>query len=218
MTDPPSNSGLTPFQLEMAELFFNMPTSRGFLLAGGGALLAQNLTSRPTFDLDFFTSPQGETVSKAAQSLIEATKQRGWQIETLRDHETFRRLVIHGPEDLVIDLALDSVPELDIAASSAGPTFHREELAGRKVIALFNRAAARDFLDVYVLSRTFDKGLMLQRAWEVDHGFSEVVFAQMLEMLNRYSDFDLGLDPTLDPVQVRNFFASWAQQLRSSGK
>jgi hypothetical protein len=48
--------GLPPFQLE-AQMFFALPASRGFLLAGGAALLAQHLTARPTEDLDFFTAP-----------------------------------------------------------------------------------------------------------------------------------------------------------------
>jgi len=33
-------SGLTDFQIEVARLFFRLPASDGFLLAGGGALLA----------------------------------------------------------------------------------------------------------------------------------------------------------------------------------
>ena len=49
--------GLPPFQLEVARMFFALPASRGFLLAGGAALLAQRLTARPTEDLDFFTAP-----------------------------------------------------------------------------------------------------------------------------------------------------------------
>jgi hypothetical protein len=32
---------LTAFQLEVARLFFSLPESKGFLLAGGAALLAQ---------------------------------------------------------------------------------------------------------------------------------------------------------------------------------
>ena len=50
--------GLPPFQLEVARMFFALPASRGFLLAGGAALLAQHLTARPTEDLDFFTAPE----------------------------------------------------------------------------------------------------------------------------------------------------------------
>jgi hypothetical protein len=48
---------LTAFQMEVARLFFALPGSAGFLLAGGAALVAQHLTTRPTEDLDFFTTP-----------------------------------------------------------------------------------------------------------------------------------------------------------------
>lgn len=48
---------LSAFQSEVARLFFALPASQGFLLAGGAALLAQHLTARPTEDLDFFTPP-----------------------------------------------------------------------------------------------------------------------------------------------------------------
>jgi hypothetical protein len=51
-----NESDLSAFQLELARLFFALPASQGFLLAGGAALLAQHLTARPTEDLDFFTA------------------------------------------------------------------------------------------------------------------------------------------------------------------
>ena len=41
-------SGPSAFQIEVAKLFFSLPASEGFLIAGGGALLATGLTSRPT--------------------------------------------------------------------------------------------------------------------------------------------------------------------------
>jgi hypothetical protein len=49
--------GLPAFQLEVARPFFALPASKGFLLAGGAALL-EHLTARPTEDLDFFTAPE----------------------------------------------------------------------------------------------------------------------------------------------------------------
>ena len=57
-TGAEGNLGLAAFQLEVARLFFALPASKGFLLAGGAALLAQHLTTRPTEDLDFFTAPR----------------------------------------------------------------------------------------------------------------------------------------------------------------
>jgi Nucleotidyl transferase AbiEii toxin, Type IV TA system len=54
---------LSGFQLEVARLFFALPASQGFLLAGGAALLAQHLTARPTEDLDFFTAPEHDMIA-----------------------------------------------------------------------------------------------------------------------------------------------------------
>ena len=56
-----SRPGLPAFQLEVARVFFALPASNGFVLAGGAALLAQHLTARPTEDLDFFTAPTAAT-------------------------------------------------------------------------------------------------------------------------------------------------------------
>jgi hypothetical protein len=58
-------SALTEFQVEVAQAFFALPASDGFLLAGGAALLAQQLTTRPTQDLDFFTSPRAGDMQQA---------------------------------------------------------------------------------------------------------------------------------------------------------
>src|SRR6266550_4024666 len=98
------------------------------------------------------------------------------------------RLLVQGPEDLLVDLALDSAPGRPASASIAGPTFAPDELAGRKVIALFDRAAARDFVDVYALSRRFTKTALLDLAREVDSGFDVHVFVDMLRHLARYGD------------------------------
>ena len=46
-------------------------------------------------------------------------------------------------------------------ASLIGPTFAPEELAGRKVVALFDRAEARDFADVFELSEHYSRDALL---------------------------------------------------------
>lgn len=42
-----SQPGLGEFQLEIATVFFAPPESKRFLLAGGGALIAQGLVEAP---------------------------------------------------------------------------------------------------------------------------------------------------------------------------
>ena len=100
--------GLTPFQVEVVRLFFELPASAGFLLAGGAALVAQHLTDRPTQDLDFFTQVGGSAVADARDQFEAAAAARGWTVERVRDEDTFCRLVVSGPEDLLVDLAFDA--------------------------------------------------------------------------------------------------------------
>lgn len=208
-----NTTSLTEFQLEVAREFFTLPESRGFLLAGGGALAAQELTHRPTHDLDFFTGPGRGDVATACDAFENAATARGWSVERVRDTETFRRLVVLGPDSLLVDLALDTPPSRPPVASVAGPTFDLEELAGRKTLALFDRAEARDFTDVFLLVDHFGKDILLKRASEVDGGFDRQVFSQMLGTLARFEDAEL---PIADGVkaELRAFFEEWAQELR----
>jgi hypothetical protein len=126
------SEGLTGFQIAVAKLFFDLPASAGFLLAGGAALLAQHLTARPTQDLDFFTRPGAGDVRRARDEFTAAANAQGWSVDNIQDSEAFCRLPVRGPEDLLIDIALDSAPGRPVTASIAGPTFAPEELAGRK--------------------------------------------------------------------------------------
>jgi len=96
--------GLPPFQLEVARMFFALPASKGFLLAGGAALLAQHLTGRPTEDLDFFTAPERGHVPAARDALEAAARQRGWITERIHDGDTFCRMVIRSADSGVADM------------------------------------------------------------------------------------------------------------------
>jgi hypothetical protein len=111
-------------------------------------------------------------------------------------------------------LALDAPPNLPPTASVAGPTFDPEELAGRKVIALFDRAEARDFTDVYVLAQRYPKALLLARAAEVDRGFDLDLFSDMLGTLSRFSDEELPIDAR-HVHALHGFFTEWAAELRT---
>ena len=53
------------------------------------------------------------------------------------------------------------------------------------LLALFDRVAARDFADVYVLARRFGKDVLLAHATQVDAGFDPRVLAGMLATLDR---------------------------------
>jgi Nucleotidyl transferase AbiEii toxin, Type IV TA system len=113
---------LSAFQLEAARLFFALPASQGFLLAGGAALLAQHLTARPTEDLDFFTSPERRQVLTARDALETAAHQQGWTTQRIHESDTFCRIVIRSADaGALVDLeGLTRLRRCE-PAGSAGP-------------------------------------------------------------------------------------------------
>src|ERR1700729_911615 len=105
-----NKSDLSAFQLELARLFFALPASQGFLLAGGAALLAQHLTARPTEDLDFFTAPERGHVPPAR----DAWKPQPAGEDGPRSGSravTFCRMVIRNADNgVLVDLAVSAPP------------------------------------------------------------------------------------------------------------
>jgi hypothetical protein len=143
-----TDSTLTELQRLVLEIFFALPESDGFVLAGGAALVASGLTERPTQDVDLFGSDVVTGITAAADALEVACTDRGWTTERIRDSATFRRLIVRSPSDeLLVDLAVDSPPLGAPTITAFGPTYPPRELAARKLLALFDRAEARDFVD-----------------------------------------------------------------------
>lgn len=207
-----SESGpITDFQREVAHLFFSMPEASSFLLAGGLALLAQGMSVRPTEDLDAFTARPGDVVTASA-AFREAAHLRGWGVETLRASDTFVRLRVEGEGELLLDIALDSPPGLPSMMSILGPTFAPDELAARKLLALFGRALPRDFVDVYRVTRSRSESDLVELARTIDPGLEQAQLAIAMRQLARYTDSQLDIEPEfLD--DLRSYFTDWAMKL-----
>lgn len=95
------------------------------------------------------------------------------------------------------------------------PTFAPDELAGRNVVALVDRAMAHDFVEVFALARRFTTTEFIDLAREVDAGFEIGVFTDMLKHLGRYADVDLALGD-VDTAALRAFFRHWIAELDSA--
>lgn len=214
MTTGGSEPDLSAFQLEVARLFFALPASHGFLLAGGAALLAQRLTARPTEDLDFFTAPERGHIPAARDELEAAARERGWTVQRIHDSDTFCRMTIRSIDaGVLVDLAVNAPPDLPASPTPAGPTLAPEELAGHKLLALFDRAAARDFADVYVLAQRFGTETLLTRAAQIDTGFDAEVLAGMFDTLDRFTDDEIPVPGGSSAAELRTFYATWRSEL-----
>ncbi|WP_182376170.1 nucleotidyl transferase AbiEii/AbiGii toxin family protein [Nocardioides sp. WS12] len=215
-----SGGRLSQFQLDLAAVFFALPQSVGFLLAGGGALIAQELVSRETDDLDFFADRRAGDVPAAGEAFLVAVDERGWDAEVIRSGPEFRRIKVtrilgNETETMYVDLALDSPPTGAPTITVAGPAFGPFELATRKTLALFSRAEPRDFTDVHALHQRFDRDEILRAAALADPGFDLDVFIDMLRSHRRLSDQDFP-PAGVNTAALRAYFDDWANQLSNT--
>jgi hypothetical protein len=209
-----SPGALTPLQIQATRLFFSLPQSAGFAVAGGAALIAQGLIQRPTRDVDLFLlDPETSTVASAAASFEAAAESQGWSHHRVMDQQDFVRLSITGDrETLIIDLGRDSPAAEPVESTDLGPTLSSRDLAARKTLALFGRAAPRDFADVYDLAHRYGRDRLLGWAAADDPGFDKQIFADMVASIDRLTDEDLPVDAKRASA-VRDYFRAWATEL-----
>ena len=202
-----------PFQTEVARLFLSLRTSASFALAGGAGLLAHAIIDRTTQDLDMFADP-GSDLLAAAEEFTSAARDRGWEVGEITKTAGFVRLTVtHGGEMTMVDLAIEAPAATPLVETDYGRTLSSSDLAARKVLALFDRAAARDFADVYKLRSYFDEDDLIRLASALDTGFDTTYFADMLRSIRRFEDDDIPL-PADAIHDARAWFEDWAKHLR----
>lgn len=166
----------------------------------------------------FFTAPERGDVPAARDALEAAAQGRSWITERIHDSATFCRLEIRsGTAEVLTDLAVDAPPDFPASLTAAGPTLAPEELAGHKLLALYDRAAARDFVDVHLLVLRFGKNVLLARAAQIDAGFDTKVLADMIATLDRFTDDEIPVPGGLSVSELRVFYAAWRSELMMDG-
>lgn len=134
-------------------------------------------------------------------------------------NETFARLLLTDAEDVdpeKLELSADwrAHPPVQI---EIGPVLHPDDAVANKMIALFGRAEARDFLDVdaAVTSGRYSRERLLELAASADAGFDRLMFAEALGSLAQRTDTDFDeYDVTADDLRaMRGRFADWRGHL-----
>ncbi len=174
-------------------MFLGSPEARRFALAGGAALILRGQVDRATEGLDFF-APGVEDVRLATEALRHALRAAGFATEVIRSGPAFARLVVTGPDkdQVLVDLGYDHRMR-PAEPTSLGPVLALDELGADKLLALFGRAEARDFVDVHALAQRLGIDRLLGLAKEKDSGFDEYVLATMLGTMPRLprSEFEI---------------------------
>jgi hypothetical protein len=184
---------LSDLQLRVARIIAGLVEAEDFALAGGAALIVRGDVERATRDLDFFGT-SADAVDHLVPAAESALQQAGFQVDRLIDSPGFTRFVVANELDRTeVDLASDA----RLFPTESGPGFDllsSEELAADKVLAVFGRAEARDFVDLMYIEPRFGLTRLFELAREKDSGFSPVVFTEMLDRFPRLRRDEFPID------------------------
>ncbi len=153
----------------------------------------------------------------AVEAFTRAATDRQWMVETVQESHTLVRLSVVGQDDLMVDIGLDSPPDLPPTMSLLGRTFAPRELAARKLLALFDRAMPRDFVDVFHLARRWDRDALMSLAGAIDPGFDATVLATAMRQLDRYRNDDIPIGGAELP-ELWAHCHGWADELGQRGR
>lgn len=202
---------LTALQERVALIVSALAEAEGFALAGGAALVVRGVIDRSTRDLDFF-GPSADGVDRLVAAVERQLVASGMEVARLRAGRGFVRLrVVDGADVTEVDVAVDArIRPAELGP--LGPTLSLEELAADKLLALFDRAQARDFIDVDALVGRLGLQRLCDLAAEKDAGFSADRLREALGTFDRFSPDDLGID---EPARqrLRRSVARWRDEL-----
>lgn len=204
---------LSPLQERVARIIAALPEADGFALAGGAALVIAEVVDRETRDLDFFGATS-DRVDQLMPALEAALRSDGLVIAVKRANRGFAHLTVADDEGGVTEVDLGVDARIRPSESGPlGPMLALEELAADKMLALFGRAQARDFIDVAALADRFGFDRLCELAKEKDPGFSLTVLRDMLGSFNRFTPEDLGI-PAADHDHLTKAVHAWQLHLR----
>lgn len=146
-------------------------------------------------------------------ALERALRAAGLEVSTARASGGFVRLVVaDGSGTTDVDLAHDH-RLLPPEETAVGRTLAAEELAIDKVLALFDRAEARDFVDLAAVVDRWGLPYLCRRAKEKDAGFRTELLADQLDRFDRLPAQDFGAQEE-ERTRLRGVVRFWQLQLR----
>jgi hypothetical protein len=204
---------LTPLQEQVASIIAGLAEAENFALAGGAALIARGDIQRQTRDLDFFGRTPDD-VDRLVPAVDRALQEAGLVVRHVQVSPGFARLIVESAaESTELDLGADA-RLFPVEPRQPAPTLSGEELAVDKVLAVFGRAEARDFVDLAAIEHRYGLERLFELAAEKDHGFIPEMFAEMAGRFSRLRPDEFGLDPQ-QYEQLELTVLEWQQRARS---
>lgn len=184
---------LSSLQEQVAEIIAGLDEAEGFALAGGAALIVRGDVRRRTRDLDFF-GLTAEAVDRLVPAVERALRDARLVVRRVQVNPGFARLIVESGDDRTeLDLGADA-RLFPAEPGRLAPTLAGEELAVDKVLAVFDRAEARDFVDLMALEPRYGLERLCELAVEKDRGFTPALLGEMLGRFDRLRRDEFELD------------------------
>jgi hypothetical protein len=208
---------LTSGQQRLLQAFGDRDFFRSnFVLTGGTALAAFYLKHRLSEDLDLFTGSE----AAAARMRVEfdaAVAAYGLVAKIMRAFPTFLEAAVTcGDEHVAVHLAFDAPFRLEPPIKHADTPLRVDsilDLAANKMAALYGRASAKDFVDLYFIHHeSIPLNELLPKAAQKSPGIEPYWLARAFLQVRQIAGLPTMLKPlTLDCL--REFFVAQAEKL-----
>jgi len=199
------------------EAFFTGLLGPSFYLTGGTALARYYFYHRESLDLDLFTHKQEQDFAQVNRVVLGILTNLGLQITSQAITDTFIQYIVYDRENTIlkIDLVKDVLIRFgEPIVRGSVRVDSLENIGSNKILAVFGRTDAKDFIDLYwILQRTdlkFDD--LYRQALEKDLGLSGLYLAYALQSVTKIHMFPRMLVP-LPWEEIKDFYQVLAQDL-----
>jgi Nucleotidyl transferase AbiEii toxin, Type IV TA system len=205
-----------PFHQQLARVALGAGNELDLVLAGGYAISAHGLTSRPSQDLDFATR-SAMPMAELTERLTEIFRDAGYTVTVIEVAPLMARLMIVADgRTCEVDLLKEPIG-LPVSLE-VGPVLALDDAVGMKVAALHDRATHRDFIDVHAAGTRAGYAFTDLERLGAAHkpGFSAEELADRLAAVELRADqrfLDYGL--TMEQIdELRRWTAAWVEDIR----
>jgi hypothetical protein len=217
------------FKASVARVALQAASEHGFALAGGNALVAHGIISRPTADVDLFAAEPG-AVGAAAGLVAEALAAAGLTVTPVEetgdlaeafygfDQEMAEFEVSGGGQAVRLQLVRFGRSRPAVMMD-VGPVLHPDDLLGSKVAAMATRAEVRDYADVAAALATYSRDELVALARRADPDLADEELAEAMQALDVLDDGVFTREFSAGQVRViRQAFASWPRQAEAQAE
>jgi hypothetical protein len=208
---------------QVARVALHAAAQHGFALAGGNALLAHEVSSRPTQDVDLFTD-QADGVEAAAGSVEAALRAAGFRADRIDKAAGLTDIFVPGmgaglaewivsaPGGRQMTLQMSYFDRgREPVSMDVGPVLDLEDVLGGKVNALASRVEPRDYVDTANALGRYRPAQLIGFGKRIDPGLRDEDYAEAGRRLDGLSDrrfIAFGLSAP-DIARLRERFAGW---------